>query len=91
MIEVTVAADGTIELPSEVSKRFGIRPGTRLALEETEEDGGIHLRVLPAKATLIEKDGIWVIQSRHLEPKDKDVEWVTRVREERNASVLGEG
>jgi bifunctional DNA-binding transcriptional regulator/antitoxin component of YhaV-PrlF toxin-antitoxin module len=91
MIEVTVAADGTIELPSVVSERFGIRPGTRLALVETEDVGGIHLRVLPARAALIEKDGIWIIESRHLHQEDKDVDWVERVRDERSASVLGDG
>ena len=91
MMEVTVAADGTIELPAEVSERMGIRPGTRLALEEAEETAGIHLRVLPARAALIEKDGIWIIQSRHLNLADKDVDWVARVRHERDASVLGEG
>src|SRR5438045_2277848 len=91
MVEVTVAADGTIEIPAAVSKRLGIRPGTRLALDDATRDGSISLRVLPAEAQLIEKEGVWVIRAQPLHPEDKDVDWVARVRSERSACVLGDG
>jgi AbrB family looped-hinge helix DNA binding protein len=91
MVEVTVAADGTIEIPAAVSEQFGIRPGTRLTVDERMEDGTIHLRVLPAEAQLIEKDGVWIIRSVYLHPEDQGVDWIARVREERSASVLADG
>jgi AbrB family looped-hinge helix DNA binding protein len=91
MVEVTVAADGRIEIPAAVSERLGIRPGTRLALDEEQKDGSISLRVLPAEAQLIEKEGIWTIRSQYLHPEDKGVDWVARVREEQSASVLEDG
>jgi AbrB family looped-hinge helix DNA binding protein len=90
MVEVTVQADGTIEIPAAVSERLGIRPGTRLALEEGSDDGAIHLRVLPAEAQLIEIDGVWVIRSRYRHPEDRGVDWIARIREERDASIMGE-
>jgi bifunctional DNA-binding transcriptional regulator/antitoxin component of YhaV-PrlF toxin-antitoxin module len=89
MVEVIVAADGTIALPAAVSERWGIQPGTRLALEDEERDGSLSLRVLPAEAQLIDKEGVWVIRSQSLHPEDKDADWVDRIRAERSASVLG--
>ena len=90
MVEVTVAADGTIEIPAAVSERLGIQPGTRLALKDEKRDGSISLRVLPAEAQLIDKEGVWVIRSQYLHPEDKHADWVDRVRAERSASVLGD-
>ena len=90
MVEVTVQADGTIEIPAAVSARLGIRPGTRLALEEGNDDGAIRLHVLPAEAQLIEIDGVWVIRSRYSHPEDRGVDWIARIREERDASIMGE-
>jgi AbrB family looped-hinge helix DNA binding protein len=90
MVEITVQADGTIEIPAAVSERLGIRPGTRLALEEDNDDGAIHLRILPAEAQLIELDGVWVIRSRYSHPEDRRVDWTARIREERDTSIMGE-
>ena len=88
MVEVTVQTDGTIQIPAEVSERLGIRPGTRLALDEGNDDGAIHLRVLPVEAQLIELDGVWVIRSRFSHPEDRGVDWIARIREGRDASIL---
>jgi AbrB family looped-hinge helix DNA binding protein len=91
MIEITVAADGKIEIPADVSERLGIRPGTRLALEGEQEEGRISLRVLPAEGQLVEKEGIWVIRSRYRDSEAKEIDWVAGVRAERSASVLEDG
>jgi bifunctional DNA-binding transcriptional regulator/antitoxin component of YhaV-PrlF toxin-antitoxin module len=90
MVEITVQADGTIEIPAAVSKRLGIGPGTRLALDEGKDDGAIHLHVLPAEAQLVEVDGVWVIRSPYSHPDDKSVDWIARTREERATSIMGE-
>jgi hypothetical protein len=61
-----------------------------VARDEGEGGTAIRLRVLPAEAQLIERDGVWVIRSRYSHPDDRDADWVDRVREERDASILGE-
>ena len=72
--------------------RLPVRPlGTRLALDEGKEEGSIQLRILPDEAQLVEKDGVWIIRSSYLRPEDRDIDWIVRAREERSASVLGDG
>jgi len=90
MVVVTVRADGAIQIPAAIRERFGILPGAQVALDEGNGDGSIHLRVLTADAQLIEEEGVWTIQTHYERPEDKDVDWVARVREERDASLRGD-
>lgn len=84
---VTVQDDGRIQLPDPVCERLGLRPGTRLALEEGDGDKALQLRVLSDEVQLVEKDGVWVLRSPGGSHNESEEDWVSRSREERLASL----
>jgi bifunctional DNA-binding transcriptional regulator/antitoxin component of YhaV-PrlF toxin-antitoxin module len=84
---VTVQDDGRIQLPDPVCERLGLRPGTRLALEEGDGDRAFQLRVLSDEVQLVEKDGVWVLRSGKGSSDTSEEDWVSRCREERLASL----
>lgn len=87
MVVVTIRDSGHIELPAALSERLGLRPGTRVALEEAE--GALHLRVLSDEVQLVEKEGVWVIRHHGGAAVDGGEEdSVSRFREERLASLV---
>lgn len=86
---LTVQPDGSIPLPAAVRERLGIRPGAKVALEEGCEGGCLQLRVLPEEASLVEEEGVWIIRAACQQAEDEQADWVARVREERDAALLG--
>jgi bifunctional DNA-binding transcriptional regulator/antitoxin component of YhaV-PrlF toxin-antitoxin module len=88
MVVVTVQDDGSIQRPDAVCERLGLRPGTRLALEEGNGDRALHLRVLSDEVQLVEKDGVWVLRFREPDSGASGEDWVSRSREERFATLI---
>lgn len=86
MVVVTIQDGGRIDLPAALSERLGLRPGTRVALEEA--DGALHVHVLSDEVQLIEKDGVWVLRSRTAASEGYEEDWVSQSREERLASFV---
>jgi bifunctional DNA-binding transcriptional regulator/antitoxin component of YhaV-PrlF toxin-antitoxin module len=85
MVVVTVQDDRRIELPDAVCERLGLRPGTRLALEEGNGGRALHLHILSDEVQLVEKDGVWVLRLWDPSPAASEEDWVSRSREERLA------
>ena len=87
MVVIIVQEDGRIALPDAVRERMGLRPGTRLALEETTGSQALELHVIPDDVQLVEKEGVWVLRQRAQVACVSEDDPVSQHREERLASL----
>jgi AbrB family looped-hinge helix DNA binding protein len=76
---------GRIVVPKPLRERLGLKPDTEL--EALEQAGGLLLRAVEQRPSMIKIDGLWVHQGV-AQPGAKWDRVVPDVREERIASVL---
>ena len=76
---------GRIVVPKHLRERLGLKPDSEL--EAVEQAGGVLLRVVEQRPSMIKIDGLWVHQG--IAQPDANWDGVVRdVREERIGSVL---
>jgi AbrB family looped-hinge helix DNA binding protein len=61
IIQVSLDELGRILIPAPIRERLHLSPGMTLIVEKGEQ-GGVRLRIQPASAILVEKDGLLVAQ-----------------------------
>ena len=84
-ITVRIDKSGRIVVPRPLRERLGLKPDSEL--EALEQAGGVLLRVLEPRPSMIKIDGLWVHQGVALPGANWD-RVVQDVREERIESVV---
>lgn len=88
ILHIKAGQAGRVVLPKEIRDRMGIREGTEFEVEEREE--AILLKPVRKEATLIKKNGLFVIKATGKKlPKDIVLKTIEKVREERNRVNIG--
>lgn len=65
-VQLSVDEKGHIRVPADLQSQLGLKPGTTLFVEEGD-NGGVRLRPQVRPASLIDKEGILVVQAQPLE------------------------
>jgi AbrB family looped-hinge helix DNA binding protein len=76
---------GRIVVPKPLRERLGFKPGTELVA--IEQSGGVLLKRIEQRPSMVKVDGLWVHQGR-AEPGANWERILEEVREERIESVL---
>ena len=84
-MEVRIDKAGRIVVPKPLRERLGFRPDTEL--EAIEQPGGVLLKRVEQRPSMVKVDGLWVHQGS-AEPGANWDRTLEDVREERIASVL---
>jgi AbrB family looped-hinge helix DNA binding protein len=82
---VRIDKSGRIAFPKELRERLGLRPDTKL--EAVEQAGGVLLRPVAQRRSMMKVDGLWV----HCGTAGSEADWTRAlddVREERLQSSL---
>jgi AbrB family looped-hinge helix DNA binding protein len=82
--KLRIDKSGRIVVPKPLRERLGLKPGTEL--EALDQPGGLFLRTVEQRPTMIKIDGLWV----HRGAAQAGANWdrlIQEVREERIASV----
>ena len=86
-VKVTLGIAGRIVLPKPLREELRLEPGDALELESSGEE--ITLRPARGQARLRKKKGVWVYNAGEPLPATVLEKTLRRVREEREADVLG--
>jgi AbrB family looped-hinge helix DNA binding protein len=84
-MKIRIDQSGRIVVPKPMRKRLGLMSGTEL--EVTEQGGGVLLRPVIRKPSLVKVDGVWVHQGT-AEPGANWERLVKDAREERIEDLL---
>ena len=84
-MELRIDKAGRIVVPKPLRERLGFRPGTDLVA--IEQPGGVLLKRVEQRPSMVKVDGLWVHQGR-AEPGANWERMLEDVREERIESLL---
>ena len=84
-MKLKIDAAGRIVVPKPLRERLGLRPDTEL--EAVEQSGGVLLRPVEQRQSLIKVDGLWVHQGTAQNDANRD-RVLAEVREERIDSLF---
>ncbi len=84
-MELRIDKAGRIVVPKPLRERLGFKPDT--ALEAVEQAGGVLLKRVEQRPSMVKVDGLWVHQGS-AEPAANWARVLEDVREERMESVL---